>query len=228
MGPITRYNENGEDCVGGLIAEFMQTVLETTHARPANGHAKANGTPKPFRWTVDQYYRMGDLGFFYGKRVQLIKGEIIEMAPMGTPHATSVQLAYTILETVFGKGYVVRSQLPMSFGKIDEPEPDAVVVRGSIRDFAGAHPSSAELIVEVADTSLRLDRTKKLALYAENLIGEYWILKLKKRCLEVYRQPRQDENLGFSYAEMFVLTEDESICPIAKPESSIKVSEMLP
>jgi len=228
MGTQSRYNEDGENRFGASEVRVMQTVLETSHTKPAIGRAKTNGAPKAFRWTVDQYYRMGDLGFFDGKRVQLIRGEIIEMAPMGTPHATSVRLVNESLRTIFGKGYEIRPQLPVNFSKFDEPEPDIAVVIGSIRDFAVAHPSSAELIVEVAETSLRLDRTKKLSLYAENFIGEYWILNLKKRCLEVYRRPVRDENLGFAYAEIFVLTGDESISPIVKPEFSIKVAEMLP
>ncbi len=208
----------------------MQSVLERNNSKPTvvNPRAAKNGGPKAYRWTVNEYYQMGDLGFFNGKRVQLIRGEIIQISPMNSPHATSIRLLENILREVFGKGFDVRSQLPMSFSKIDEPEPDIAVVEGTIRDYTDNHPKSAVLLVEVADTSLRFDRKQKAELYAENMIGEYWIVNLKQRCLEVYRQPVKDADFEFSYAEKFVVSEGESISPLAKPSAKIKVADMLP
>ncbi len=130
---------------------------------------------------------------------------------------------------IFAKGFVVDSQqLPMSFGKADEPEPDIAVVKGAVRDYAQAHPKSAELIVEVSDTTLRYDRTVKVGLYAQNKIADYWILNLKDRCLEVYRQPKKDKKLGFIYGEIKILTETDSIAPLAAPQSEIKIADILP
>src|ERR1044072_8749153 len=93
-------------------------------------------------WTQDEYYKMAELGFFRGKRVELIEGEIIEMSPMKSLHATAVLLVIEILRQEFKKGYVVSGQLPMTFSKISEPEPDAMVVKGEIRDFLKAHPKT--------------------------------------------------------------------------------------
>ena len=208
----------------------MQSVLEKSYSRPkiVTEPIKMNGGPKSFRWTVRQYYQMADLGFFHGKRVQLIKGEIIEMAPMKSPHATSLQLVLDTLIKIFQKGFVVRPQLPMSFSKIDAPEPNIAVVEGSTRDFTSSHPKSAKLLVEVSDSSLRYDRTEKVELYAENRIEEYWILNLKQRCLEVYRRPVKDKSMGFAYTEIFVVGETESVSPLAKPKAKIKVADILP
>lgn len=190
---------------------------------PAN-----NGGPKRFRWNVRQYHRMADMGFFAGKRVELIKGEIILMAPMKTPHAMAITLIVELMNHVFGKGFIVRSQLPLSLGRMDEPEPDVSVVKGSARDFPETHPESAELVIEVSDSTLRFDQKEKAELYAENKIEEYWILNLKQRCLEVYRHPVKDKNAGHIYTEIFVIGEDKAIAPLAKPKSKIKVADILP
>ncbi len=208
----------------------MQSVLERDYSKPfvVTDHVKKNGVPKPFRWTVREYYQMAELGFFHGKRVELIRGEIVEMSPMKSPHATSIRLMEKLLAKAFGEGFDVRSQLPMSFSKNDEPEPDIAVVNGTIRDYADAHPKSAVLLVEVSSSTLRFDREEKAELYAENNIGEYWIVNLKQRRLEVHRRPQKEKNLGFFYSQVIVVSEDESISPLAKPKAKINVADILP
>lgn len=180
------------------------------------------------KWTKEEYYRLADLGFFDGKRVELIEGEIIEMPAMKSPHITSVMIAGEVLREVFGKNFYIRLQGALDFGKNSQPEPDVAVVKGKIRDYVEAHPKQAVLIIEVADTTLRKDRNSKAKLYARNAIQDYWILNLKNRCLEVYRQPVRDKKLGYIYTEIKVVTEDDSIAPLAAPESKIKVADLLP
>lgn len=187
-----------------------------------------NDSVKIHRWTRQDYYKMAELGFFRGKRVELIEGEIIEMSPMKTAHATAVRLIIDALKEVFASGFVIDSQLPMSFGKASEPEPDVAVVKGEIRDFVAAHPKTAALVVEVSDSTLRYDQTKKAGVYAKSKIREYWILNLQNRCLEVYRRPIQDKKLGFVYTEIQILTEKDSVAPLVKSESKIKVADLLP
>ncbi|MGD9561488.1 MAG: Uma2 family endonuclease [Pyrinomonadaceae bacterium] len=209
----------------------MEPILEKNYVRPrivTEPPAPVNGSPKRYRWTASEYYQMADMGFFKGKRVELIRGEIIEMAPMKTPHATAVRLVREALTKVFGKGYLIDSQLPLSLGRADQPEPDVAVVEGDPRDFADAHPTSAKLVVEVSDSTLRFDRMTKAELYAENRIDEYWIVNLKQRCLEVYRRPVKDKNFGFAYTEIFVVREGEAVSPLAKPKKKIKVADILP
>ncbi len=208
----------------------MDAVLEREKTQPAirNERLKTNGEPKTIRWTRNEYYRMAEFGFFEGKRVELIKGEIIEMSPMKSAHATAISLAIEILGKFFGKSFVIRTQLPMSFGKSDEPEPDVTVVEGKVRDFSQAHPKTAALIIEVSETTLNFDRTKKASLYAENKIEDYWILNLKNRSLEVYRHPIKDKKLGFIYTEILVVTENDTVSPLAKPAAKIKIADILP
>ncbi len=185
-------------------------------------------TVKIHRWTKDEYYKLAELGFFQEKRVELIDGEIIEMAPMKSPHATSVSLLNSELRKFFDKGFNVRSQLPLSFGKANEPEPDLAIVKGEIRDYAKSHPKKAELVVEVSDATLSYDRNRKASLYAENKIQDYWILNLNGRCLEVYRKPKKDKKIGFIYSERTIFTEEDTVSPLADPKAKIKIADILP
>ncbi len=184
--------------------------------------------PTRFIWTTDEYYKLADLGFFDGRRVELIEGEIIEMTPMNKPHATAVRKVIYVLREIFTEGYLIDSQLPMGFSKINEPEPDIAIVKGKIEDFAKSHPKTAELIVEVSDSTLSYDRKQKASLYAKNKIEDYWIVNLKNRCLEVYRRPIKDKQLGFIYTEIRILTENEKVATLAKPKAKIKIADLLP
>lgn len=211
----------------------MSAVLErlktqTTFQINQLEKVKTSGEPKTVRWTQNQYFQMAELGFFGDKRVELIKGEIIEMSPMKSAHATALSLAIEVLRNIFGEGFIIRAQLPMNFGKVDAPEPDVAVIKGSIRDYSESHPKIAELIIEISDTTLNFDRTKKASLYAENKVSDYWILNLKHRCLEIYRRPIKDRKLGFIYTEIKIFTESDEVSPLAAPAAKIKVADILP
>ena len=156
-------------------------------------------------------------------RVELIEGEILTMSPQKSPHATGVQLAGDVLQEVFGQGFVVRRQLPLALAADSEPEPDVAVVEGAPRDYRDAHPSTAILIVEVAEASLVYDRTVKKHLYAAAGIPEYWIVNLPDRVLEVYREP-----LGSDYRSRLVLRPDDAVSPRVRPEARILAADLLP
>lgn len=176
------------------------------------------------RWTRDEYHRMAESEILRpDDRVELIDGEIVTMAPQTSRHATAVQLVHEALRGAFGDGHSVRSQLPLALGENDEPEPDLAVVSGSPRDFAEDHPSTALLVVEVAETTLGFDRSVKQSLYARFGIPEYWILNLPAGVLELHRSPEGD-----GYRERRVLTESDSIAPLAKPQASIGIADLLP
>jgi Uma2 family endonuclease len=178
--------------------------------------------PHPRKWTKEEYYRLAELGFFEGKRTELIEGEIIEMPTMKSPHAVAVGLTDDILRQIFAGNFAVRSQMPIDFGD-NELVPDAAVVTGKTRDYKDAHPKTAVLVVEVADTTLWHDRNRKLKLYALNKIPEYWILNIPERSLEVYRRPMENE-----FKDVSIHSESESVSPIAMPDALIKVADLLP
>jgi Uma2 family endonuclease len=113
--------------------------------------------------------------------------------------------------------------MPLALDDTSEPEPDVAVVPGKARDYTFAHPTTAALVVEVADTSLALDRKTKQAVYARNGIPEYWVVNLQDHCLEVYRGPQGDQ-----YQFRTVLRHGETVAPLANPDRAIAVADLLP
>lgn len=175
------------------------------------------------RWTREEYERMAEAGFFHpDARVELIEGIVYDMAPQGSFHSTAFRLAEETLRRVF-PDMEVRGQLPLALGEDSEPEPDLAVVPGGPRDYTHAHPTTALLVVEVADQSLLHDQRKKLPVYALHGIPDLWILNLRSRTLEVYRDPA-----GERYRTQLTLRERDSVSPLARPEAVIPVADLLP
>jgi Uma2 family endonuclease len=183
--------------------------------------------PQPFKWTGAEYHRLGDEGFFRGQRVQLIEGSIIEMSPQKHPHTASIDLTFWAIESVFGVGWWVRNQAPLKLSEISEPEPDVAVVRGGPREWTD-HPTTAELVIEVSDTTLRFDLGGKAATYAKALIPEYWVVDLVHRQLIVHRQPKRPRSGAARFDEVAVYEADAVVKPLAKPKVSVKVADLLP
>src|SRR5215203_3974454 len=186
--------------------------------------AIAAGVP-PLRrkvWTRAEYARMINAGLLReGDHVELIAGEIVAKVTQNSPHATGVSLGQEALRAAFGSGYHVRVQLPLSFEPDSEPEPDLAIVVGTPRDYRDAHPASALLVIEVADSSLVFDRTWKGSLYALAAIPEYWITNLGSGLIEVYRDPGPDPAalLGHGYRQRLSIGPDGEIVLAAIPHA---------
>ena len=214
--------------------------MATTHAKNQkfNGQNKAPlfsraarpSKPTPMRWTHEQYHDMAERGYFEGKRVELIGGEIIEMAPMLSLHWISVGLTEEAIRKVFTQGYIVTAQLPLKLPQISEPEPDIAVVHGTWRDYKEGLPQTAVLVVEISDATLRYDRTDKASLYAAAGIEDYWIVNVKARQVEIHRTPIENEKakFGWLYQDKTEYKEDNTISPLAAPNAQIKVADLLP
>ncbi len=186
--------------------------------------------PRSLPWTVVQYHQIADMGWLDEKRTELINGDIIEMPPIGTRHMTAVMLATRALEDAFGDQHAISVQNAFHVGVRAEPQPDVAVLPGSIRDYVDQMPSEALLIVEVSDTTLANDRTWKKSLYAQAGIEEYWIVNLSDQQVEVYRKPelRPNDAPAFSYAESAVYRSGDIIAPLAAPDASVLVTDLLP
>ena len=182
----------------------------------------ANFAPSAKLWTVDEFHRLGELGLFEGRQAQLIDGAILEEGPMNPPHATAVELAGEVFRAVFDKGWRMRSQLPILLGQKTDPHPDFAFLRGSARD-AVEHPTTAELVVEISDTSLKFDTTDKADLYSAAGIPEYWVLNLNGRQLMVFRNPTEN-----GYGTKFTVAADGTVVPLAKPDVPVKNADLLP
>lgn len=200
----------------------------SANSMPVNGTV-AQTEPRPMRWTTDQFQQMGELGIFEGRHVELLEGEIFEMT-VGTAHFTTVMLVMNALQKAFGESYVARPQGPLNINQRTDPEPDIAVVEGSVRDYATVHPTNAVLVVEVSDTTLQHDRSRKFSLYARAGVADYWIVNIEHTQVEVYRQPTAmpDQTYGYGYAEVKTLTAGESVAPVAAPASTVAVADLLP
>ena len=186
--------------------------------------------PRKWQWTRDELIRFHELGMFGTQRVMLIEGEILVMSPMNEPHARAIVFVLQALQTAFGTNFTYRPQLPMDFGQSTDPEPDVIVVAGTPRSQPTTPPTTAALVVEVADSSLAFDISEKASLYASAGIGDYWVLDLIHNRLYVFRDPRPepDQRFGHGYFRMSLNGPADSVSPLAAPAASILVSDLLP
>lgn len=191
---------------------------------------KALAEPQVHLWTRDEFYQLGEFGLFKDRPIELIEGRIIEMSPMGAPHMALVTIIGDILREVFGSGYFIRGQGPLDLGELFQPQPDIAVIAGKARDYIKTHPTTAVLVIEVAESSLAYDRTVKTSLYARAGLADYWIVNLVDHQLEVYRQPQADPaaQFGFSYGQKQVFKVGDALSPLARPEARIAVADLLP
>jgi Uma2 family endonuclease len=183
------------------------------------------------RWTRIEYDKLIEIGILRpGDKIELLGGQLCVSEPQNSPHATTICLADEALRRSFGDGWSVRVQLPVALDEESEPEPDLSVVSGGPRDYRADHPSRPVLVVEVADSSLSLDREHKGSLYARVRLQEYWIVNLVDRVLEVYREPGllASAFYGWAYRAVQTLRAEDHVTPLAAPTARIAVADLLP
>jgi Uma2 family endonuclease len=186
--------------------------------------------PRPHRWTREEFLQMIDLGWFQDKRVELIGGEVIEMVAQLDLHLAGITATEDALRLAFGSGYWIRVQGSLDLSPHGIPRPDLAVVPGSHRGAGRTIAKSALLVVEVSDTTLAEDRYHKAPLYAAGGITDYWIVNLVQRQLEVYRDPVADSTqlFGYRYTSRTILDPPDKVSPLAAPQASITVADLLP
>jgi len=142
------------------------------------------------RITVDEYHRMGELGLFApDARVELIEGEIIDMAPIGMAHASACDWLNKRLVLATQDRAIVRCQGPVDLSRWSEPVPDFAVLAPRMSWYADAHPVGPDtlLVIEVSDSTLRYDRKIKAPLYARHRVPEVWIVDIAHHTMHFYR-----------------------------------------
>lgn len=175
-------------------------------------------------WTREEYERRVEEDFFrLGERVELVDGVLYEISPQKPYHAQGVSLAHVQLLPLFSADFYLRIQMPLALGVDSEPEPDIAVVPDSPRSHGSSHPTSAVLVVEVAESSLLHDRKRKASLYARAGIPDYWLVNLVDWHLEVYRDPQDGE-----YRSHTILRPGDSVSPLVRPDLRISVADLLP
>jgi Uma2 family endonuclease len=166
------------------------------------------------RFTLTEYHRLIELGFLTeDDRVELIRGELIQMAAKGTPHSVCNGKLVRELDRVVGDQAVVRGQEPIILPSDSEPEPDVAIALGVADDYLAHHPYVADvlLVIEVSDSTLEYDRTTKLELYAEAGIEHYWVFNLLGEQLELHSQPYQEARGKFSYRVRQIMLRGERV-----------------
>jgi Uma2 family endonuclease len=168
---------------------------------------------QPKRFTVDDYHRLVSLGFLgEDDHIELIRGELIQMAAKGVRHEFCLRRLLRQLPKLIEDRATLQCQAPIMLSFDGEPEPDFAILRNREDDYATAHPTPEDvwLVIEIGDSSLEYDQTVKLSLYAEAAIAEYWIFNLVDRHLEVYTEPSQVGD-SFDYLNRRIVPPDGTV-----------------
>ncbi|NEP37828.1 MAG: Uma2 family endonuclease [Okeania sp. SIO2H7] len=180
-------------------------------------------TSKIHLWTVAEYHKMIDCGILTPEsHVKLLEGSIVEMYSQRAPHAATTQGTSDYLKSQLSQQAYIRMQLPVTLST-SEPEPDIAVVRIDMKDYGVRHPSAEEIffLIEISDTTLRIDRQEKTLIYAGANIPEYWVLDVVQRQVYIYRHPTSQ-----GYQSEAVLSHSDIINPLSFPSVSLSVTEM--
>jgi Uma2 family endonuclease len=181
--------------------------------------------PPRKHWSRAECDALENAGLLNGERLELIEGELISKMGKRRPHTITTTLVADWLRRTFGAEFV-NSETPIDVAPEDnptnEPEPDVILLQRSYREYqtSNPRPSDLRLLVEVSETTLGFDLTKKAALYARAEIAEYWVFDLFARRLIVHRDPR-----GRQYQSIMAYGEQEMVAPLAAPDAVLKVGD---
>jgi Uma2 family endonuclease len=182
--------------------------------------------PHRYAFTAAEYFRMGEAGVFPpDARVELIEGEIVEMAPIGSPHAGAVNVLNRALVLLAGDRAIVSVQNPLIISDRSVPQPDLALLRARADSYSESHPTVADVlvVVEVSDTTLRFDRSTKVPLYARCGILEAWIVDLNHKVVHVYRDAGPD-----GYRTALTMSSEGELAPLGLPDARLAVRELFP
>ncbi len=177
------------------------------------------------RFTVEQYERMVETGVLRAdERVELLDGEVVEMPPIGPPHASRVDRCNAYLGRQLGADLIIRVQSPLRLSDLSMPEPDITILREHVDFYGTAHPTVADvlLLVEVGDSSARFDREVKLPLYAAASVIEVWLLDVGARAISVFRDPGPA-----GYQTLLTAHHGDVLRPVALPAAAVAATDLL-
>lgn len=181
----------------------------------------AAALPENFRpLRRDEYDQLVALGAFGDERIELLDGVLVPMSPIGPRHSSAIDLLNLLLVRALGDRARIRVQNPFAVSDVSEPEPDFLVA--PLRDYDTEHPTEAHLVIEVAESSLAQDRGRKLRIYAERGVPEYWIVDVVARRIEVFRDPS-----GSTFASARVFERGEEIALLRFPDVTVRVSDVM-
>jgi Uma2 family endonuclease len=176
------------------------------------------------RFTLDDWHQMIGTGMLRkDQRLELLDGEIYDMAPIGPAHQGAVNFLNRFWSTRLGTRAIVSVQGPVTAPPTSEPQPDVALLRDRQDFYRTAHsqPHDVFLVIEVADSSLDYDHAK-LRFYAQAGMREAWIVDLQDECVEVYRTPRDE-----TYHDVHVVRRGEQLACLAFPDVTLPIDDIL-
>ncbi len=176
------------------------------------------------RWTASDFQRMAETGFLDpNARLELLDGELFEMAPIGSFHAGTVDILTGQLVQAAARRAIVRVQSPIVLDDYSQPQPDLALLRPRSDYYLNAHPRAEDvlLLIEVSDSTLRYDREVKVPHYAKAGVPEVWILDIAHQRLEIYRRPSAEGYRQILYPEL-----QEQVAPVLLPELVFSVEQL--
>lgn len=182
--------------------------------------------PQRHRVDVQEYLRMAEAGVFGPEaRLELIEGEIIEMAPIGSWHAGVVNRLNRLFNRLAGGKALVSVQNPLIVGKHSVPQPDLALLKPRADDYLASHPTADEvlLVIEVADCSLDFDTGTKVPLYARAGIVEAWVVDVEERVTRVFRDPNAK-----GYRTSTTVSGKQKLATLALPQVAISAAAAAP
>ena len=174
--------------------------------------------------TLDEYHTIGTAGVLKeDDRIELIEGEMIEMAPIGSRHLAKVNRLARLLSQCIGDQAIVSVQNPIALPPHNEPQPDLALLKPRADDYEGKLPSAEDilLVIEVADTTLAYDRDAKMPIYARHDIVETWLVDIQGQTVSIYQEPGKN-----GYRRLLTPTRNESITPTQLPNVVIQLVDI--
>lgn len=187
--------------------------------------------PKVRRFSVEDYHRLIDLGFFGDNdRIELVQGELVEMAAQGTKHIFCCQALSERFHVLLYQKAISYCQAPILLSPSSEPEPDLTILKLDPDRYRNRKPEASDvlMVIEVADSSLDYDRRVKGQLYAQAGIEHYWIFNVLDRQLETFQSPQQLPNGLFQYTNSQIYLPSQMVILPAPLVGTLDLLEVLP
>jgi Uma2 family endonuclease len=202
----------------------MATATETVESLASDSSIEIRDLA---RITVDQYDEMARLAILDDPRVELINGFLVHKMTKRPKHASALDVVEQLIRDLLPRGWYARAERPIRLPNYDEPEPDLAVLRGKPGDYGRRHPGPEDvaMVVEVSDSSLRLDRGDKLRAYARAGIPHYWIVNLVDRRIEAYRDPGPK---GYAASTTFDISSEAPVLVDGVERGRIAVKDVFP
>lgn len=185
-------------------------------------------TPKRTRISTAMFHKMVDTGVLpINHRIELIEGELLEMAPIGAQHAALTARLTRLFNLAVGDSAIVSPGNPVDLGGFSTPQPDVMLLKYRPDFYASGIPTASDvlLVLEVSDSTLSFDQTDKQNLYSRYSVPEYWVIDVSGKRLLTFREPGVVAGQGYLRRLQFGVS--DTVSPLAFPNLKLPVKDIL-